>query len=174
MPQPKHSVETLVLTAAFACSMTDFLRLLDEPTDDRYVRRHLAHRLRKGSIDTSHWTRSGISYTDEALAAAVAASISYAAALRYLGVPVTGGQHAHLARRIRAAEIDTSHFLSQAHRRGVRGRRASPEQVLVVLPPDHLARRHCGFDRPCSPPACPRCAPRAGAVPSGAALRSPW
>jgi hypothetical protein len=55
-------------------------------------------------------------------------------------VPVTGGQHAHLARRIRAAGINTSHFLGQAHNKGrqLPGRPAS--EVLVRWP--------SGSDRP--------------------------
>src|SRR3954451_3355189 len=62
---------------------------------------------------------------------------SYAGVLRILGIPLAGGSHAYLARRIRAAGFDTSHFLGQAHLRGKRGveaRGLPPEQRLVVLP----------------------------------------
>jgi len=57
-----------------------------------------------------------------------------AGVLRILGVPNSGGQHAHLSRRVRRAGIDTSHFLGQAHTRGKRGQRLPPEQVLVIRP----------------------------------------
>jgi hypothetical protein len=56
-----------------------------------------------------------------------------------MSVLTAGHRHAHLARRIRRAGIDTSHFLGQAHNRGRRFPR-DPAQVLVVLPP--------GSDRP--------------------------
>ena len=39
---------------------------------------------------------------------------------RLLGVPVTGGQHAHLARRIRQAGIDTSKAAFLMHCRATR------------------------------------------------------
>lgn len=94
-------------------------------------------RLKRMAIDTSHWCHSpGFFYTDEALAQAVAESVSYADVLRRLGVRLAGGSHAYLARRIRAAELDTTHFLGQAHRHGQPSpRRTLPEHVLRVLPP---------------------------------------
>jgi len=86
-------------------------------------------------ISTDHWERSPYrTYSDDALAAAVAKSVSYAAVLRDLGVPNTGGQHAHLARRVRQAGIDTSHFLGQAHNGGKTWMRRHSHEVLVVLP----------------------------------------
>jgi hypothetical protein len=140
MPTPKHSREELAVHASFAWCMTDFLTSLGESNTAR-ARRRLWQALKRAGIDISHWDRSPRRwYTDEALAAAVAASVSYAGALRVLGVPVTGGQHAHLARRIRRAGIDTSHFLGQAHSRGRKLPRLDPREVLVVLPE--------GSDRP--------------------------
>jgi hypothetical protein len=144
MPIRKHSPETLALAVAFSWCLTDLLERLGEP-QDRYVRRHVAYLVRKDGLDTSHWDPSPRRYyTDDALRAAVAKSVSYAAALRLLGVPVTGGQHAHLARRIRRAGIDTSHFLGQAHNRGRTWIRREPTSVLVVLPE--------GSDRPQTKP----------------------
>jgi hypothetical protein len=94
-------------------------------------------RLRRLQIDVEHWERSPRRwYSDEMLAAAAKRSVSYAGVLRDLGVPVTGGQHAHLARRIRAAGIDTSHFLGQAHLRGTTRPRRKPEEILVLRPPN--------------------------------------
>ena len=140
MPKPKHSLESLTVAAAFSWCMTDCLEKLGVPNTPR-IRRNLWQRLRRSCVDTSHWDLSPQRwYSDEALARAVASSVSIAATLRKLGVPVTGGQHAHLARRIRRAGIDTTHFLGQAHSRGAIGPRRDPGQVLVVLPP--------GSDRP--------------------------
>lgn len=53
-------------------------------------------------------------YTPEILAPAVAASKNMREVLDLLGVPRTGGSHAHIARRIKALGIDSSHFT--AHR----------------------------------------------------------
>jgi hypothetical protein len=141
MPTPPHSREDLALHASFAWCMADFLTSLGEPNTAK-ARRRLWTGLRREGIDTSHWDRSPRRwYSDEALTEAVASSESIAGALRHLGVPVTGGQHAHLARRIRRAGIDTAHFTGQAHNRGKPspGRR-DPRKALVVLPP--------GSDRP--------------------------
>jgi hypothetical protein len=134
MPAPVHSRETLFLTASFSWCMKDFLLKLGEP-DTPSKRRWYWTRVRRLGIPTDHWDRSPKRfYSDALLAQAAKESISYAGVLRLLGVPNTGGQHSHLARRIRAAGIDTSHFLGQAHQRGTTQPRRDPAQVLVVLP----------------------------------------
>ncbi|GAA0368123.1 hypothetical protein GCM10009530_17610 [Microbispora corallina] len=75
-------------------------------------------------------------YTPELLAEAAAVSSSIADVLRYLGIPWSGGTHAHISRRLKHFDIDTSHFLGQAHQRGRRSpRRHLPEDVLVVMAP---------------------------------------
>ena len=123
---------------AFARESSCLSELLDKlgvECTDR-VRRNMRTRLARWDIDISHWERGPRRvYSDADLAAAVAVSISFAGVLRQLGVPLSGGQHAHLARRIRRAGIDTSHFLGQAHYRGRQGRTLKPEEVLIVLPP---------------------------------------
>lgn len=135
MPSTKYSTEELVVMASFSWCMSDLLDKLEERNTPR-IRRNMWDRLKWLGIDTTHWDRSPRRwYSDEQLARAAARSISYAGVLRELGVPVTGGQHAHLARRIRAAGIDTSHFLGQAHFRGTSRPCRPPEEVLVVLPP---------------------------------------
>lgn len=86
--------------------MTDLLDKLGVDNTD-HVRRNMRARLETWGVDTSHWAKSSKHfYTDEALAAAVAASSSIAGVLRLLGVPLSGGQHAHLARRIGRAGIE--------------------------------------------------------------------
>jgi hypothetical protein len=134
MPSTRYDTTNLAVLAAFTCSMNEFLDVIGAPRTPR-VRRNMWQRLRTRGIDTGHWQRSSsVKYTDEALAAAVARSTSYAQALRALGVPVTGGHHAHLARRIRAAGIDTSHFLGQAHRRGTSSPGRDPLTVFTIWP----------------------------------------
>ncbi|MFF0230316.1 HNH endonuclease [Micromonospora sp. NPDC005254] len=73
-------------------------------------------------------------YTPEALAQAAAAARNITEVMRLLGVRVSGGSHAHISRQLKRFGIDTSHFTGQAHNRGVRWRRRSPEDLLVVLP----------------------------------------
>lgn len=51
-------------------------------------------------------------YNFENLSEAVAASTSFHGVMRHLGLPVTGGGSAHIARRIRELGIDVSHFTS--------------------------------------------------------------
>lgn len=72
-------------------------------------------------------------YTPELLADAAAGASSVADVLRCLGIPWSGGAHAHISRRLKHFGIDTSHFLGQAHRRGRPSpRRSLPAQVLVL------------------------------------------
>ncbi len=67
------------------------------------------------------------------LADAAAGASSVADVLRCLGIPWSGGAHAHISRRLKHFGIDTSHFLGQAHRRGQPSpRRSLPAQVLVL------------------------------------------
>jgi predicted RNA-binding Zn-ribbon protein involved in translation (DUF1610 family) len=75
-------------------------------------------------------------YTRELLTEAAANSISIAGVLRYLGIPWSGGTHAHISRRLKHLGIDTSHFKRVAPNRGTPcERRHTPEQILVVCPP---------------------------------------
>jgi predicted RNA-binding Zn-ribbon protein involved in translation (DUF1610 family) len=87
-------------------------------------------------------------YTKELLTEAAASSISIADVLRYLQIPIAGGTHAHISRRLKQLGIDTSHFLGQAHMRNQPSAwRLTPEQVLVVRSPGsprpkpHVLRR---------------------------------
>jgi hypothetical protein len=74
-------------------------------------------------------------YSVEALASAAAEARSVAEVMRRLGVRWSGGSHAHISRRLKAAGIDTSHFTGQAHQRGRPAhRRLGPDRLLVLLP----------------------------------------
>jgi len=93
-------------------------------------------------------TKYNEKYTRELLTEAVTNSISIAGVLRYLEIPLSGGTHAHIGRRLKRLGIDTSHFLGQAHsRKQPSAWRLTPEQVLVVLKPEsprpraHVLRR---------------------------------
>lgn len=64
---------------------------------------------------------------------AVKSNITVAGVMRDLGISNTwGGQHTAMSRRIKSLEIDTSHFLGQAHGRGNVSQNKRPaEQILV-------------------------------------------
>ena len=57
-------------------------------------------------------------YSNEELANAVAQSISVAGVMRLLGIRPAGGSHFHISKRIKQANLDTSHFTGQSHNRG--------------------------------------------------------
>lgn len=57
-------------------------------------------------------------YTKEILQEAVKQSKSVANVLRFLGLNVTGGGHAHISKMIKNYEIDTSHFTGQNWNKG--------------------------------------------------------
>lgn len=57
-------------------------------------------------------------YTDEQLRSAVAKHTSISSVMAALGIRWAGGSHCNIRRRIERAQIDTSHFSGQGHRRG--------------------------------------------------------
>ena len=74
-------------------------------------------------------------YTREVLAEAVAASVSIAGVLRHLGVPWSGGMHAHISRRIKFFELDKTRFTGSAHNRSVVSPdRLTADQIRVLRP----------------------------------------
>lgn len=83
-------------------------------------------------------------YTREILAEAAANSTSIAGVLRFLGVRWTGGSHAHISRRLKKFEIDTTHFTGSVHNKGmISPRRMSAADILIVRPPtDPRAKPH--------------------------------
>jgi predicted RNA-binding Zn-ribbon protein involved in translation (DUF1610 family) len=87
-------------------------------------------------------------YTRELLTEAVANSISIADVLRFLEIPMAGGTHAHISRKIKQFGIDTSHFGRVAPNKGSRARGGSPRSRLwwpeprgSRRPKPHLLRR---------------------------------
>ncbi|WP_103532501.1 HNH endonuclease signature motif containing protein [Streptomyces sp. SM11] len=102
------------------------------------TRRYLLDRMRKLGVDTRHFEREGVRWTEEVLQAAVASSTTMCEVLRRLGLEVVGGQHTHISRRVKALGIDTSHFSAPARTGAVRRRR--PEELLVDQS-QNLARR---------------------------------
>jgi transposase-like protein len=79
-------------------------------------------------------TTKKFKYSEEALAAAVAASPTQSEAMRKLGIPVTGSSHRHIAKRVRAAGLDTTHFTRKGNPLLISPSKKAPEEVLVHLP----------------------------------------
>ena len=79
-------------------------------------------------------------YTREILAEAVASSVSIAGVLRHLGLRMAGGTHAHISRRIKHYQLDTSHFTGSVHNKGVASRDKLPWQHYLVLRSEPLRK----------------------------------
>ncbi|MCD9878623.1 HNH endonuclease signature motif containing protein [Streptomyces guryensis] len=97
------------------------------------TRRYVLERMKKLGVDTSHFEREGVKWTREILQGAVSASTNMCEVLRHLGLEVVGGHHTHISRRIKAYDIDTSHFQVPT-RRGKAWRPRTPEGLLVEQP----------------------------------------
>ncbi|GAA3217711.1 hypothetical protein GCM10020216_026730 [Nonomuraea helvata] len=83
-----------------------------------------------------------IKYSRELLAEAAVKSRSVADVLRHLGIKWTGGSHAHISRRLKHFDIDTSHFVGQAHGKGRRSLTLRPyQQVLALRPPGSIREK---------------------------------
>ncbi|MFJ3229490.1 HNH endonuclease signature motif containing protein [Streptomyces sp. NPDC086787] len=103
------------------------------------TRRYIWERMKKLGVDTTHFERAGVRWTEEVLQAAVSASTNMCEFLRRLGLEVVGGHHTHISRRIKAYGIDTSHF-RRPTRRDRPWRPRTPEALLVEQPPDRARR----------------------------------
>jgi len=103
------------------------------------TRRYVLGRMKKLGVDVSHFEREGVKWTKEILQAAVSASTNMCEVLRSLELEVVGGHHTHISRRIKAYDIDTSHFRVPA-RRGDATPRRTPQALLVEQPISHARR----------------------------------
>ncbi|MGW2566910.1 HNH endonuclease signature motif containing protein [Streptomyces sp. NPDC001537] len=103
------------------------------------TRRYILGRMKKLGVDTSHFEREGVKWTREILQVAVSASTNMCEVLRHLGLEVVGGHHTHISRRIKAYDIDTSHFQVPT-RHGKAWRPRTPEGLLVEQPAGQARR----------------------------------
>jgi predicted RNA-binding Zn-ribbon protein involved in translation (DUF1610 family) len=75
-----------------------------------------------------------IRYSKEVISDAVAKSKSVANVLRLLGIsPSSGGMNAHIKKRIKFFEIDSSHFTGQGWNKGRKSRQKLSWQERLVL-----------------------------------------
>jgi len=72
-------------------------------------------------------------YTKELLEDAAANSTSIAGVMRYLELKPAGGTHFHISKKLKAFDINTTHFTGSVHNRGtVDPKRKTWQQVLVL------------------------------------------
>ena len=84
-----------------------------------------------------------LKYTDEVLREVVQSSQSLSAVCRSLGIGRSGSAYAHIGKRIKAANIDTTHFLGRgSHGEHHRGgpKEHPPREILRIRAPEKLPR----------------------------------
>lgn len=79
-------------------------------------RSYLRKKMAEAEVDTSHFPRQWVRHTEAQLRELVSGSRSMKEVVRRLGISNVGGNQAHIARRIAALGIDTSHFVVQRGR----------------------------------------------------------
>jgi hypothetical protein len=125
--------------------------------------RHVRQRAIDLGLDMSHFVaaRIGVSWTDEDLREAVAASSTLAQVIRALGLIGAGANYKTVQRRIRELGADTSHFVGQAWNRGKRigtRPRIVLEKLLVASRPTNSHRLKTRLIREgLKQPACELC-----------------
>ncbi|AWK08853.1 HNH endonuclease signature motif containing protein [Streptomyces spongiicola] len=132
MPVSPYTRERLTAAARTSRTLSEALGKLGVEAKGA-SRSYIRTRMKRLGVDTSHFEREGTRWTREILEAAVAESTNLCEVLRRLGVDVVGGQHTHIARRVRALEIDISHFTTPQRTEKARGnhRRLTAEDILV-------------------------------------------
>ncbi|WP_327414228.1 HNH endonuclease [Streptomyces sp. NBC_01233] len=75
-------------------------------------RRYLRAKMREAEIDCSHFPTKWARHTEERLRELAAESTSISEVVSRLGISNVGGNQTHIARRIAALGIGTSHFLT--------------------------------------------------------------
>jgi hypothetical protein len=119
-----YTEEKLRPAVAAADTLSDVLANLGLE-DGKKRRRYVSDRIRELGVDTSHFRRAGMLYSDEQLAVAVAESSTMAEVAVKIGAIPVGGTIHHLKRRITAMGLDTSRFNPQRPRQPPRPRPTS-------------------------------------------------
>ncbi|MFD3681587.1 HNH endonuclease [Streptomyces sp. NPDC058613] len=133
----RYTPEVLAEAAARCKDLDEVIvRYGMEPRPQR-LGQYLMKRFSAYGIDVSHFGQRAHRRHDKpdetCLRNAVAASQSWAEALRRLELPDNGGWRSSLKAWVLESQLDTSHFLGQAHGRGKRGQAPArpPEDILV-------------------------------------------
>ncbi|ANZ18465.1 HNH endonuclease [Streptomyces noursei] len=141
MPVSPYTRERLAAAASSSRTLSETLAKLGaDPRSSQ--RNYLRERMRKLGVDTSHFEREGVKWTKEILEPVVALSTSVNEVVRRLGLDCVGGHQTHIARRIKACGIDTSHFSTVVRTENMRynQRRRTAEEILVEATSAHARR----------------------------------
>ncbi|MEV6166274.1 HNH endonuclease signature motif containing protein [Streptomyces sp. NPDC052052] len=138
MSQRREYTRERLIEAAEQCSDIDSVIAFFGTRPYAQLRTYLLRRFTHFDIDISHFRRrdsdtAGDRPSSRALREAVAGSRSVAELLRKLDRPDNRRQRALLRKWISAERLTTTHFLGQAHQRGLPGTTPTkrPEEVLV-------------------------------------------
>ena len=149
MPRAGYATDEQLIAAA-AESQT--LRELSEKLGRSLSsgsRRQLRLRLEGLGVDTARFTPKGTyqRYTRSTLVEAAGASTSIAGVLRHLGLPLSGGNHAHISRRLAALDIDMSHFRRVASAGKPAQNRRTADEILVLSPSGSARTKRSQLER---------------------------
>lgn len=165
-PRPWTETELREAIAASTGWIDALTRLGLGPSDGHHerVRRHA----RNLGLDTSHFLRTRgapdvrtTRWSNDQLRSAVAASRSYAEAIRLLGLIPAGGNYDAVKRRVRELGLDTSHFMGQAWNKGrkffARPARALDEVLVSNRPTSSHGLKQRLFNEGLKQRACELC-----------------
>ncbi|WP_448318976.1 HNH endonuclease [Streptomyces sp. CO7] len=142
-PGTAYTRERLAEAAARCSNMGEAIALLGV-RPYRGLGSHLRKRFAAFGIDIAHFgsRRKAVHPGEKALATAVADAISYAEALRHLGLPCDTTTRRWLTGWIQEAGLSTAHFLGQGHQRVRPGTnpQLTAEQVLVLHDREYRTR----------------------------------
>ncbi|WP_411102141.1 HNH endonuclease [Streptomyces sp. cmx-4-9] len=140
----RYTREVLAEAAAQCRDVEDVIARYGVEPHPRRLGHYLMRRFRAYGIDVSHFQRQpGKRHQrpdETSLRDAVAASVSWAEALRRIDRPDTRAWRTSLMSWVRESGLDTSHFLGQAHQRG----RPGP---VAARPAAEILVRHGGQRR---------------------------
>lgn len=135
MPRPRRwTDDDLRQAVALSKTLAEVMRRLGcRPGSYDQMRAHIE----RIGVDASHIgavangrTRRTRSWTDEDLAAVLAASTSVAEVLRSLGYRPSGGMHRFILGHIQELGLPTAHFTGRGWNKGRRGGSAAPKRSL--------------------------------------------
>jgi len=132
MPPIKYTRELLADAAGSSESLSAMLRTLGT-TPTNGSRRYLRKLMNSWGIDYSHFEREGVRHTERRLRELVRKSSSMVEVVRHLGISPVGGNQTHIARRVAALGIDTSHF---AQPRPQGPKRSLDDRLVLGTPED--------------------------------------
>ena len=136
MPRAGYATDDQLLAAAQEAETLLELSAILGRSLSSGSRRQLRLRLEGLGVDTARFGRSRRCqrYTHDMLAEAARASTSVVGVLRYLKLPLSGGNHSHISRRLKDLNIDISHFRRNASQGHPAPNRRSAAEILVVNP----------------------------------------